>query len=95
MSPISPPTGHARHATIEWATGQRAKLTAQGWTVSPDDPTLAELLNGEHSLAAAQAKRGSLIPPDLMAYCAKRAALATGAQVIEYGVRTQQASPTD
>lgn len=73
-----------RRAIIEWATGQRAKLTAQGWTVSPDDPTLAELLNSEHSLAAAQARRSTTVPPDLLAFAARRAALATGAQVIEY-----------
>jgi len=59
-------------------------LTAAGWTVTPSDATLAQLLNGEHSLAAAQAQRGSLIPPDLLAFAALRAARATGAQVIEY-----------
>lgn len=71
-----------RRAVLEWPSGQTAELTASGWTVTPADATLAELLNAEHNLAAAQARRGSLVPPDLLAFAAVRAARATGAEVV-------------
>jgi len=85
-----------RRAVIEWATGQQAELTAAGWTVTPHDATLAELLNGDHSLAAAQARRGSLVPPDLLAFAALRGALDTGAEVlaVDPPVAITERSPT-
>ncbi len=72
-----------RRAVIRWSTGQRATLTVAGWTVAPFDSELEALLNDRYSLAAAQAKRESLVP-DLLGTAAKRAALALGAEVIAY-----------
>lgn len=72
-----------RRAVIEWRTGQRATLTVAGWIVDPPDSELEALLNGAYNLAAAQARRTSLIP-DLLGMAARRAALALGAEVIAY-----------
>ena len=71
-----------RRAVLEWPTAQRAELTRSGWSVDPPDPMLAELLNTKHSLAAAQARHGTAIPADLLAFAAQRAALDTGAEVL-------------
>lgn len=74
-----------RRAVIEWRTGQLAELTvAGGWRVDPHDPTLAALLNSEHSLARAQARRATALPRDLLLFTARRAAVALGAEVVQY-----------
>ncbi len=79
-----------RRAVIEWpATGQRATLTVAGWIADPPDSELEALLNAQYSLAAAQARRESLVP-DLLGMAAKRAALATGAEVVAYDLPSTQ-----
>ena len=80
-----------RRAVIEWPDGQEATLSATGWTVTPPDPRLAELLNSRYGLIDVQAKRDELAEvgrapavtyPDLLATAARAAAMATGADVV-------------
>lgn len=78
---MSARTHELRAAVIAWPSGQIATLTLEGWRVEPADPTLAELLNAHHGLAAAQAARRTDLPPDLLAFAAHRAALALGAEI--------------
>ncbi len=79
-----------RRAKIEWPDGTEATLSATGWTVTPPDPRLADLLNSRYGLIDIQTKREELVKvgrvpevaiPDLLATAARAAAQATGAEV--------------
>ena len=71
-----------RQAIIEWKNGQWAILTVDGWRVDPRDDLLSELLNREYSLIETQRVRETMTP-DLLATCARRAASALGAEILE------------
>lgn len=72
-----------RRAVIEWPSGQKAELSLDGWRTDPRDSILEALLNRDHSLAIAQAKRTSTTP-DLLGMCVRRAATALSAQIVSY-----------
>ena len=79
-----------RRAVIEWPDGTEAVLSATGWTVTPPDPKLEELLNSRYGLIDIQARRDELAEvgrapvvmfPDLLATAARSAAIGLGAEV--------------
>lgn len=65
-----------KRAILEFPDGRRAILTPKGWHVSPPDPDLERRLE---DFSPSDWPGGNTIPPDALAYTARRAGWAVGA----------------